>query len=348
YPACESVPKGSCQTMCPTREMRQRESQHRLHHYEMVLGTRRDRLPRADPLRTVKEYTRPAAGKDSTNPSDLRPAYVLIKTVCHLIDAIVYCFVFDRLRAVKQDMIIQRLSGKDCVTILERTVRFLVYASYRLCGEPLGFYDPKINDMHVQENLSWLLDCYITAPTPYDNQEEFEALNLLYNLGCTQVLQRVLQLPRGLRSTPSISLALSINQAFLERNPVRLLRLSQKLNFLQSCALHRHLPTCRSDLLLIYSHGFSSRNCRFPLEKLSELMDLDKCYTTQYCQMYGVEINQENKVIFVRSAFVEPEQRKHLPPTSDDCWNCLGFFFLLLNETFCITQGWPLGGSNDL
>lgn len=92
-----------------------------------------------------------------------------------------YSFAFDRLRSVKQDMIIQRLSGKDCVAILERTVRFHIYASYRLCGEPLRVYDPRINDTHLQEYLSWLFDCYKTGP--YSNQEEFETLGLLYNLG---------------------------------------------------------------------------------------------------------------------------------------------------------------------
>ena len=99
-----------------------------------------------------------------------------------------YGFVFDRLRGVKQDMIIQRVSGLDCVTILEWTVRFLIYASYRLCGEPLRLYDPRINDTHLQENLSWLLDCYATGTEPHPNQEEFQALGLLYNLGRSRYL----------------------------------------------------------------------------------------------------------------------------------------------------------------
>lgn len=92
-----------------------------------------------------------------------------------------YDFVFDRLRSVRQDMIIQRVSGADCVAVLERTVRFLIYASYRLCGEPLRLYDPRINDTHLQESLSWLLECYTSGKHP--NQEEFQALGLLYNLG---------------------------------------------------------------------------------------------------------------------------------------------------------------------
>ncbi|XP_022076197.1 SAC3 domain-containing protein 1 isoform X2 [Acanthochromis polyacanthus] len=317
----EAGPRGTCQTMCPARELRDREAQNRLHRFEMLPGTERDRRPRGDPLRAVKEYSRPAAGKDSTNPTELRPPAVLLKTVRYLIDEItapshqhpwteVYSFVFDRLRSVKQDMIIQRVSGSDCVAILERTVRFLIYASYRLCGEPLRLYDPRINDTHLQEYLSWLLDCYATGSEAHPNQEEFQALALLYNLGSARATQHIMELPERLRSTPAITLALSINQAFLERNPVRLLRLARRLNFLQTCALHRHLAACRRDLLLVYSHGFSSRNCRFPLERLSQLLSLDTLLTAQLCQTYGVEVNQDNQVVFSKAAFSEPEQGK--------------------------------------
>lgn len=86
--AKDSVPHGTCTTMCPANELRQREAQNRLHRFEMVPGTERDRLPHADVLRAVKEYSRPAAGKDSTRPSDLRPSSVLLKTVCYLVDDI--------------------------------------------------------------------------------------------------------------------------------------------------------------------------------------------------------------------------------------------------------------------
>ncbi|XP_070817962.1 SAC3 domain-containing protein 1 isoform X1 [Chaetodon trifascialis] len=317
----ETAPRGACQTMCPARELRDREAQNRLHRFEMLAGTERDRRPRGDPLRAVKEYSRPAAGKDSTNPTDLRPPAVLLNTVSYLIDDIaasphlhpwteVYSFVFDRLRSVKQDMIIQRMSGLNCVAILERTVRFLIYASYRLCGEPLRLYDPCINDTHLQENLSWLLDCYATGAEPYPNQEEFQALGLLYNLGSARATQHIMELPERLRSSPAITLALSINRAFLERNPVCLLRLAQRLNFLQSCALHRHLMACRRDLLLIYSHGYNSRSCRFPLDRLAQLLSLDTSLAARLCQAYGLEVNPDNQVVFSKAAFTDPEQGK--------------------------------------
>lgn len=129
-------------------------------------------------------------------------------------------------------------------------------------------------------------------------------------LGSARVAQHIMELPERLRSSSAITLALSINRAFLERNPVRLLRLSQRLNFLQSCALHRHLVTCRRDLLLIYSHGHNSRNCRFPLDRVAQLLSLDKTLAAQLCKTYGVEVNQDDQVVFSKAAFIEPEQEK--------------------------------------
>ncbi|CAL8307942.1 unnamed protein product [Lota lota] len=317
-PESPGSPRGTCQSMCPNRELQERESQNRLHRFETLAGTEKGRRPRADPQRTVKEYSRPAAGKDSTRPSDLRPPAVLLKTVCYLIDDIatmpgqtswheVYDFVFDRLRSVRQDMIIQRTTGPDCLAILERTVRLLVYASFRLCEEPLRLYDPRINDTHLQESLSWLLQCYATEPGPHGNQEEFQALSLLYNLGSSRVLQHTLELPKQLRSSPTVALALSINRAFLERNPVRLLRLAQRLSFLQSCALHRHMAAARHDLLLLYSHGLSSRNCRFPLPRLAELLGLDVGLAGQLCRAHHLEVHQDGQVVFSKTRFTKPE-----------------------------------------
>ncbi|XP_019752892.1 SAC3 domain-containing protein 1 isoform X1 [Hippocampus comes] len=316
-----TVPRGVCQTMCPARELHKRESQNRLHRFEMAVGTEKDRRPRADPLRAVKEYSRPAAGKDFANSADLRPPAVLLKTVCYLIDEVaasphlhpfteVYSFVFDRLRSVKQDMIIQRAHGPDCVAILERMVRFLIYASHRLCDEPLQLFDPCINDTHLQENLSWLLDCYANETGPHPNQDEFQALGLLYNLGSHRAMQHIMELPAPLRRAPAIMLAISINRSFLERNPVRLLRCAHRLSFLQACALHRHVTASRKDLLLIYSHGYGSRNCRFPLDALCKLLALEKRLTSTLCQACGVEINADEQVMFSKASFSEPEQEK--------------------------------------
>ncbi|XP_064186419.1 SAC3 domain-containing protein 1 [Anguilla rostrata] len=311
----ETVPRGTCMTMCPLREVREREQQRRLHRFEVLPGTEGDRMPRADPSRAVKEYSRPAAGKDSTRPGDLRPPAVLLKTVRFLIDDIAaaspalepwteaYDFVFDRLRCVRQDMVIQRVSGAEAVAVLERIVRFLLYASYRLCEEPLRLYDPRINDTHLQESLSWLLDCYASGEHP--RQDEFQALSLLYNLGSTRALRRALELPERVRAAPAVRLALAVNRAHLERNPVRALRLARRLDFLQSCALHRHLAACRRDLLLLYSHGLSSRDCRYPLQRLARLLALDSAPAADLCHAHGVRVDGD-RVVFSKASYTEP------------------------------------------
>ncbi|KAL6482652.1 hypothetical protein MHYP_G00075240 [Metynnis hypsauchen] len=311
--ADDVAPRGTCTTMCPISEVRQREAQNRLHHFEVLAGTERDRLPRADVCRAVKEYSRPAAGKDTTRASELRPPDVLLKTVCYLVDDIaacptlqpwteVYSFVFDRLRSVRQDMVIQRVSGPECASVLERTVRFLLYASYRLCGQPLRLYDPHINDTHLQESLSWLLECY--SEGQHQHQDEFQALSLLYNLGSPRALQHALELPHKVRHSSPVQLALAVNRAYMERNPVRLLRLAQRLDFLQACALHRHLLSCRRDLLLLYSHGHSSRNCRFPIQKLADILSLECSLAARLCQTHGIHSNGDY-VVFSKGSFTE-------------------------------------------
>lgn len=128
--------------------------------------------------------------------------------------------------------------------------------------------------------------------------------------GSARATQHIMELSGRLRTSPAITLALSINRAFLERNPVRMLRLARRLNFIQGCALHRHLVTCRRDLLLIYSHGYCSRNCRFPLDRLAQLLSLDTSLAAQLCQAYGVDVNQGNQLVFSKAAFTEPGKGK--------------------------------------
>lgn len=41
--------------------------------------------PKVDHSLAIKEYSRPAAGKEEANPSDLRPPHVLLKVVNHIV-----------------------------------------------------------------------------------------------------------------------------------------------------------------------------------------------------------------------------------------------------------------------
>lgn len=51
----------------------------------------------------------------------------------HVPETIVYDFLNDRLRAVRQDMTIQRLLPEQCLELLDPIIRFHVYFAYRYC-----------------------------------------------------------------------------------------------------------------------------------------------------------------------------------------------------------------------
>jgi len=134
---------GVCLTMCPEQEMRERERHHLLHPFELKSGSN-PRYPVADPKRVVKEFRRPAAGK-GVRMCDLRPVQVLVATVKYLLGDLLmefshksqgifsmdaYNFIFDRLRAVRQDMVIQRISGDGAIFIYEQTLAFLILFGY--------------------------------------------------------------------------------------------------------------------------------------------------------------------------------------------------------------------------
>ncbi len=44
---------------------------------------------------------------------------------------VIYDFVFDRLRSVRQDLVIQRITDQSAIAILEVIIRFHVFSAYR-------------------------------------------------------------------------------------------------------------------------------------------------------------------------------------------------------------------------
>ncbi|XP_038058119.1 SAC3 domain-containing protein 1-like isoform X2 [Patiria miniata] len=327
--------QGTCMDMSPEQERKMRELQMRLHPLEMVPGTEDSKRPKADPSATIKEYSRPAAGKADAFSSDLRPPDVLLKTVHYMISRVVprtdyryvklYDFVFDRLRSVRQDLVIQRAIGTSCVQILEIAVRFHLYSGYRLCTEPVAHYDSKINSDHTQECLKRLLILYQNADLEgaliSNNREEFEALYLLFNLGSTEALHHIIWLPKKIRQHPSIKLALCIHSAYLQGNFLRVWRLASKCGYIQSCVLHRHLQEIRRRTLLILNTAYSSKNLRFPVSVLSKWLMFDtEEESVEFCQFHGLRVDEKG-VQFQKGSptFVESPPQPYMCNRLVDC-----------------------------
>ncbi|XP_075043896.1 SAC3 domain-containing protein 1 [Mixophyes fleayi] len=326
-------PVGLCLEMCPERERRERESQGRLHQLERQNVPRTGRNPRgrgrhiADPTKTVKEYNRPAAGKELSLPEELRPPATLLKTVQYLLMKVwdnvndkdsaclaqAYSFVFDRLRAVRQDLTVQRIRGLEGALVLEGSLGFLLCVPYRVRNLPLADYDEVLHSTQVRESFAELMECYQDCRR-FSRQAEFQSLLLLYDLGNLDAMNRVLQLPQSVQYAPQVRLALAINRAHLENNFVRLFRLVRQCECLQACAFYRHLPSCRYKAICTLTHAYSSRNCRFPLDLLTRLIAIDSpSLASDMCKRQGLMIisGAQTSVQFLKTSFKDlgPESR---------------------------------------
>ncbi|XP_063172778.1 SAC3 domain-containing protein 1 [Candoia aspera] len=295
----------TCPGMCPAAEYARRRREGRLHRLE--LGPPPGRLP--DPARAVKEYSRPAAGQAPPRPADLRPPAVLLATVRHLLGradeageaapAERCAFVADRLRAVRLDLALQRAPAAPRAALLERALLFLLHAGARLGARARP--DGPLHDAQLRETFAALRRAYRRHAAPA--QPRFQALFLLYHLGSPDALWEILQLADDIRASPDLRAALAINWAFLERNFARFFRLARELPYLPSCALHPHLVRARRLALLTFSHGFSTRNCRYPLARLAHLLATDGPEeAAELCQVHGLTVIEDG-VIFRKGSF---------------------------------------------
>ncbi|RUS70233.1 hypothetical protein EGW08_022004 [Elysia chlorotica] len=311
--------------------MREREGL--LHPFEIqeedVNINRKLRRPRADRRKVVKQFSRPAAGRADTDPSHLRPAPVLNETVAYLLGSVasrdhsswsvVYEFVFDRLRAVRQDMVMQGIVGRDAINILEQVVRFHLYASYRLRDAAIADFDPVINKQHLLECLKRLLYLYKICPGYHVHREEFEAVYLLDNLGDSHALRHSLDLSVELRTSPLVRQCYEISSAFAGCNYSRALRLISRLSSAMSlCAVNPHLNNLRVNYLQILSAGYSMRTCRYPLEKLrrelaltSVTSALDLCSRCELVDRFDhPDPSGDGYICFSRALFKRPQQEQ--------------------------------------
>ncbi|XP_004596914.2 SAC3 domain-containing protein 1 [Ochotona princeps] len=324
-PACQ-LPVGTCPDMCPAAERARREEERRLHRLEVAPGGGGDR-PRADPQRTVKEYSRPAAGKPPPSPSQLRPPSVLLATVRYLAGEVaeseeaspaeVAGFVADRLRAVRLDLAQQGAGDAEEAVVLEAALATLLAVVARLGPDAAcGPLDPVLLQLQVQEAFGSLRRCYARGAVPPARQATFQGLFLLYNLGSVEALWEILQLPADVRAGPGLRLALAVDAAFREGNTARLFRLLRTLPYLQSCAVQGHVGRARREALARLARALSTpKGQALPLGCLVHLLALDGTHEArELCQAHGLPLDGEDRVVFLRACYAERG-----PPPAGTC-----------------------------
>ncbi|CAJ0941380.1 unnamed protein product, partial [Mesorhabditis belari] len=157
-----SIILSKCDDMCPSEEVKFRIEKRLVNRFEMDKNTKTP-----NPKFMVKEYRRSAAATDHLNPILLRTTKTLLRTIDYLLElyknttllekesfSAVYSFVTDRLRAVRQDMILQQCSPKDTQNILERMLPFYIVTEYICIVENCKEYNWKLHSTQLEECFS--------------------------------------------------------------------------------------------------------------------------------------------------------------------------------------------------
>ncbi|CAL8109588.1 unnamed protein product [Orchesella dallaii] len=298
---------GICQNMCPEAEIREREKAGLIHVFEKSddqklpnSGRENERgsmrgqnrryqrgireLIKADKNRAVKSYTRPAAGVNKSKPSDLRPPPVLMKTVAYLCKEVlirtdqpfieVYDFVFDRLRAVRQDMVIQRISNESALVLLEAIIKFHLYAEYRFRSNAPPSYDPCINQKHLKDCLKTLLSTYELNNYRGSSRPFFEALYCLGSPESYEVISRAFQIRNEMKEATVFLNALDICLSIQNRNFYQFFQLLDELPPLLAAYTAQRVPFMRKHALKAMMITYGVQTCKVPLEWVEDML----CY----------------------------------------------------------------------
>ncbi|CAI4222128.1 unnamed protein product [Auanema sp. JU1783] len=158
---------GSCQAMCSSEEVDFRQKNKLIHPLESLDPTVPHKELVCDPSKMVKEYVRSAAGISYDSESNIRTMEVLSSTTDYLISlyqelketelCLVFSFVSDRLRAVRQDIIIKNVWNAPAILILEKMIPFYLETLCLGLFKPFSSFELVLHSTQLHECFSkWL------------------------------------------------------------------------------------------------------------------------------------------------------------------------------------------------
>jgi len=204
--------------MCSREERAQRELGNDLSEFELErvetsnLGAK---LYRTSAAKAVKKYRRSAAGSNSQlSPSQVRDEDTLMRTMRYLVDTvlgkvlaerdvspqrfcIVYGFLSDRFRAIRQDFIVQQATSRAYLCCLREqavvhafTLRYLGPAGldpgmfdFNLARQQLMQCMAPLIELQRSDSFSWPPQGVVDLEQEARWMDEFEAGHLLHGLG---------------------------------------------------------------------------------------------------------------------------------------------------------------------
>lgn len=299
---------GTCPTMCPVAEMSARELQRDLSIFERLSGHEY----RVDPKRAVKKYRRSAALSEQPSPEEVRPSPVLVRTMNYLKNLcddtsqpfhMVYAFVRDRSRSIRQDLTFQGIRNDTCVLILEECVRFHILAEFKL-------RNASIEEFSSRQNIEQLDKCLITLRDIYKerraknkvtsiHEAEMQSYYLLLHVFRSEARVQIYSgLSRDIFGSDEVKFAHKVSQTISSSfvNYVRFFQLFAAAPCLFACMMQRYFGKVRGHVLNVLSKVYSQRGSggSFLISELTEWLGLDSATETLLlCKAFNLPVSCE-------------------------------------------------------
>ncbi|XP_023305273.2 protein xmas-2 isoform X1 [Lucilia cuprina] len=312
--------KGTCPDMCPEKERLMREFQRQVSTFEMAEEEGSEST--ISHRKAVKEYSRSSADQEVPLAHELRSESVLQMTMLYLVHRIMglcddpktslgdwFHFVWDRTRSIRKDITQQELCSLGAVQLVEQCARFHIHCAARLVAEDPSVFDKKINAENLTKCLQTLKYMYhdlrikgIVCPC----EAEFRSYVILLNLGDSNFLWEVKQLPEFIQKSKEVKRAIAFYNALQNNNFVRFFSMikSNKTSYLSACILLGYFTKLRVRAMdaIIKSHNWRKNDVYLPLSYLTRILGFDdESSAVSFFHHYGLNCDiLENRVLIDR------------------------------------------------
>ncbi|KAM7347017.1 RRM_XMAS2 and SAC3_GANP domain-containing protein xmas [Cochliomyia hominivorax] len=317
--------KGTCPDMCPEKERLMREFQRQVSIFEMADEEGSETT--ISHKKAVKEYSRSSADQEVPLSHELRSEPVLQMTMLYLVHRVMglcddpktslgdwFHFVWDRTRSIRKDITQQELCSLGSVELVEQCARFHIHCAARLVSEDPSVFDKKINAENLTKCLQTLKYMYhdlrikgIVCPC----EAEFRSYIILLNLGDSNFLWEVKQLPEIIQKNTEIKRAIEFYNALQNNNFVRFFSMirSSKTSYLSACILLGYFTKLRVRAMdaIIKSHSWRKNDVYLPFSYLTRVMGFDEeSSAISFFEHYGLHCDRIHKRVLL-DRLVKPE-----------------------------------------
>ncbi|MCO5557919.1 hypothetical protein L7F22_011492 [Adiantum nelumboides] len=315
---------GMCEDMCPLKEREQRERLRDLAVFERV-----NRNPsKTSRELAVKKFCRTFTGVKLLS-EDVRPLCILWSTLQYLLNLLddtefsfdfVHNFLFDRTRAIRQELGMQRIANSQAINMYEEIVRFHILSEHELNQRGSGRQssDSHLNLQQLSKSLLSLFDLYsLNRHEKLANEAEFRAYYVLLNLGSNKNYQAnslsvwFRHCPVLLLKSWELKFARAVLRSYHVGNYKAFFQLAQEATFLQSCLLELHFNEVRLQSLSAMNQGGYKLH-PIPLADIAKHLLIKEGDLEELCNLCGLSAGMDSsriRCLFVKqSQFAAPKE----------------------------------------